>query len=102
MLMARRYTKPTKPTIFKMMVVRDTLVYDSENWSADQPFPVVSLFLCLESSFIGAVISVIWIKVYKTRASKKTTGLNEEKSPSSATENDKERESNVRLVNRDK
>ena len=69
----------TKPTIFKMMVVRDTLVYDSENWSADQPFPVVSLFLCLESSFIGAVISVIWIKVYKTRASKKTTGLNEEK-----------------------
>ena len=28
-----------------MMALRDTLVYDSENWSTYQPFPVVSLFL---------------------------------------------------------
>ena len=45
-----------------MMVLHDTLMYDSENWSTYQPFPVVSLFLCLGASFIGAVISVI--KVY--------------------------------------
>ena len=43
-----------------MMLLRDTLVYDSENWSADQPFPVVSLLLCLGPSFIGAVIKVHW------------------------------------------
>ena len=45
--------------IFKIMVLRDTMVYDSENWSADQLFSVVSL----GPSFIGAVISVM--KVYK-------------------------------------
>ena len=45
-----------KIDIFKMMVLRDTLTYSSENSSADQPFPVVSLFLCLGPSFIGAVI----------------------------------------------
>ena len=39
-----------------MMVLRDTLVYDFENWSTYQPFPVVSLFLCLGPSFIEAVI----------------------------------------------
>ena len=33
-----------KIAIFKMMVLRDTLV-DSENWSADQPFPVVFIFV---------------------------------------------------------
>ena len=47
------------------ILLRDTLVYDSENWWADQPFPVVSLFLCLGPNFIGAVISVI--KVYGGR-----------------------------------
>ena len=37
-------------------------------------------FLCFGSSFIGAVISIRDMnKVYKTRASKKITGLNEEK-----------------------
>ena len=45
--------------IFKIMVLRDTMVYDSENWSADQLFSVVSL----GPSFTGAVISVT--KVYK-------------------------------------
>ena len=49
-----------------MMVLRVTLAYDSENWSADQPFPVVSLFLCLGPSFIGAVISGV-IQVYLLR-----------------------------------
>ena len=44
-------------------MLRDTLVYDSENWSSYQWFPVVSLFLYLGPSFIGAVISAI--KVYK-------------------------------------
>ena len=42
--------------IFKMMVLRDTSAYSSENSSAYQPFPVVSLFLWLGPSFIGAVI----------------------------------------------
>ena len=45
-----------------MMALRDTLVYDSENWSTYQPFPVVSLFLCLGPNFIEAVISLL--KVY--------------------------------------
>ena len=45
-----------------MTVLRDALVCDSENWSADQLFLVLSLFLYLGLSFIGAVISVI--KVY--------------------------------------
>ena len=45
--------------IFKMMVLRDTLVSDSENWSAYQPFPVVTVFLCLEPSFVRTVASVI-------------------------------------------
>ena len=44
--------------IFKM-VLRDTLFYDSENWSAYQPFPVLSLFLCWEPSFVRTVASVI-------------------------------------------
>ena len=35
-----------------MMVICDTLVYDSENWSIDQPFPVVSLVFSLGPSFI--------------------------------------------------
>ena len=39
-----------------MMVLLDTLIYNSENWSTNQPFLVVSLYLCLEPSFIGAVI----------------------------------------------
>ena len=51
----------TKLAILKMIVVRDTLVCDSgsESWFAYQPFPVLSLFLCLGPSFIGAVIPVI-------------------------------------------
>ena len=49
-----------------MMVLRDTLAYDSENWSAFQPFPMVSLFLCLGPSFIGAVISGV-IQMYLLR-----------------------------------
>ena len=74
------YNTLIKIAIFTMMVLWDTLVYDSGNWSAYQPFPVVSLFLCFGSSFIGAVISIRDMnKFYKTRASKKITGLNEEK-----------------------
>ena len=52
-----------KIAIFKMMALHDTLVCDSENWSTDQPFPVVSLFLCLGAKlytcYIGALVSVI-------------------------------------------
>ena len=45
-----------------MTVLRDSLVYDSENWSADQPLPVVFSFVCLRPSFLGAVLSMM--KVY--------------------------------------
>ena len=62
-----------KIVIFKMMVLRDTLVYDSENWSGDQPFPLLSLFLCLGPSFIGAVKSEI--KVYRPRQTQPTFRL---------------------------
>ena len=48
-----------KIVILKMILLRDTLVYDSENWSTYQPFPVVSIFLCLGTSFVEAVIFVI-------------------------------------------
>ena len=48
----------TKP--YKMMVLCNNLLSDSENRSTYQPFPVVCL--CLEPGFIGAVIS--GIKVY--------------------------------------
>ena len=49
---------PLKITILETMVLRDVLVYDSENWSADQPFPVVFIF-SLEPSFIEAVMTLI-------------------------------------------
>ena len=52
------HTKPYKNRTFKMMVLRDTLVHDSENWFTYQPFPVVSLFLCSRSSFIGERIQM--------------------------------------------
>ena len=42
-----------KITIFKMMVLHDSLVCDPENWSAYQPFPVVSL-LC------------VWARLYRS------------------------------------
>ena len=34
---------------FKMMLLRDSLVYDSENWTAYQPFLVVSLLFVFET-----------------------------------------------------
>ena len=54
------HTKPYKNRNFHIQVVlHDTLVYDSENWSTYQQFAVVSLFLFLGPSLIGAVMLVI-------------------------------------------
>ena len=62
------------------MVLRDTLVSDSENWFPYQPFPVVSLFLCLGPSFIGAVISVIKVSRREHYTTQTSTATDENES----------------------
>ena len=50
--------------IFKVMALRDTLVYDSDNWSTYYFWFALSsgvFCFCVCPSFIGAVLSVIRI-----------------------------------------
>ena len=49
------HTKPYKNHNSQNDGASQYFAYDSENWSAFQPFPVASLFLCLGPSFIEAV-----------------------------------------------
>ena len=58
------------------MVLRDTLVSDSENWFPYQPFSVV----CLGPSFIGAVISVIKVSRREHYTTQTSTATDENES----------------------